>query len=294
MVRHGLKHIFQKPTPDIDSSDRTQQLRSKTIYCGTVNLAETLASGNNRVYKTYNGPYNVENQAGVSKLSASRTYEDLLSITKGKVLLTQPPLTPSTDDYYQKNFAKGQMYEGNYNRFDPMINVSNDCNDSVMVYDIGVTGFTGPASYNTNGGFIGATGPQSKEGVAFGGYLGTAVAVATGNEENNNRIFIDPNHCYYSNPCLQNASYTRFVTPNLTGLTGNAQFNAQQIINSDQYRCFNYPMPNIVLTKQLIPPTIEEIFNGVPQAVVITNIEFPNDQSTVSEIVEIEPRTPFY
>ena len=72
MVRHGLKHIFQKPTPDIDSSDRTQQLRSKTIYCGTVNLAETLASGNNRVYKTYNGPYKVENQAGVSKLSASQ------------------------------------------------------------------------------------------------------------------------------------------------------------------------------------------------------------------------------
>jgi hypothetical protein len=272
MVRHGLKHIFQKPTPDIDSSDRTQQLRSKTIYCGTVNLAQTLASGNNHVYKTYNGPYKVENEAGVSKLSASRTYEDLLSITKGKVLLTQPPLTPSTNAYYQENFAKGQIYEGNYNRFDPMINVSNDCNGSVMVYDIGMTGFTGPASYNANGGFIGAT----------------------GNEENNKRIFIDPNHCYYSNPCLQDASYTRFVTPNLTGLTGNAQFNAQQIINTDQYRCFNYPMPNFVLASQrLLPPTIiEEISNGVPQLAVITNIEFPNDQSTVPEIIDVEPRTP--
>lgn len=272
MVRHGLKHIFQKPTPDIDSSDRTQQLRSKTVYCGTVNLAQTLASGNNRVYKTYNGPYKVENQLGVSKLSASRTYEDLLSITKGKVLLTQPPLTPSTDAYYQENFARGQMYEGNYNRFDPLINVSNDCNDSVMVYDIGITGFTGPASYNTNGGFIGAT----------------------GNEENNNRIFIDPNHCYYSNPCLQDASYTRFVTPILTGLTGNAQFNAQQIINTDQYRCFNYPMPNFVLANQLLPPMIiQEIINDIPQALVITNIEFPNDESNIPEIVDIEPRTPF-
>ena len=52
MVRHGLKHIFQKPTPDIDSSDRTQQLRSKTIYAGTVDLAQTLANGSNNKYKT--------------------------------------------------------------------------------------------------------------------------------------------------------------------------------------------------------------------------------------------------
>jgi hypothetical protein len=44
MVRHGLKHIFQKPTPDIDASDRTQQLRAKTIYAGTVNLAKTLVN----------------------------------------------------------------------------------------------------------------------------------------------------------------------------------------------------------------------------------------------------------
>ena len=253
MVRHGLKHIFQKPTPDIDASDRTQQLRSKTIYAGTVNLAQSLANGNSSIYKTYNGPYEVVNQAGNSKLIASRSYDELLSITKGKVLLNQLPLTSITQDYYQQHFAKGQIYQGNYNRFDPLFNSYSGCNDSVLVYDISNNGFTGPPSYNANGGFIGVTGPSYSQ-------------------ENNKHIFIDPNHCYYANPCLQNASYTRFVQPDLNGLTGPSHFTAQQIINANQYRGFNYPMPNFNLTcvQQLpdqfngpifCPPKIPTLYN---------------------------------
>jgi len=238
MVRHGLKHIFQKPTPDIDSSDRTQQLRSKTIYAGTVNLAQTLAQGSNQKYKTYNGPYEV----AAHNLIASHSYDDMLSITKGKVLLNQLPLNSNSNPYYQKNFAKGQMYEGNYNQFDPSHNFvgHTGCNNSVLVYDIGTTGFTGPASYDTNGGFIGATGSQ----------------------DNNKRIFIDPNHCYYSNPCLLDASYTKFVGPVLPGTTGPGQFNAQQIISADQYRGFSYPMSNFNLTceQQILNQAIGPLF----------------------------------
>jgi hypothetical protein len=229
MVRHALKHIFQKPTPDIDSSDRTQQLRSKTVYAATVNLAQHLVEGNSNLNKTYTGPYEIVTQAGNSKMIASRSYSDLLSITKGKVLLNQLPLNSNTQAYYQKNFAKGQIYEGNYNQFDPSNNFNNSCNDSVMVYDIGTTGFTGPSSYDANGGFIGATGP-------------------TGTSASNKNIFIDPNHCYYSDPCLLDASYTRFVGPVLSGLTGPGQFTAQQIISADQYRGFSYPMSNFNLT----------------------------------------------
>lgn len=245
MVRHGLKHIFQKPTPDIDSSDRTQQLRSKTIYAGTVNLAQTLATGNNNKYKTYNGPYEVNNEDGNSNLVASQSYSDLLSITKGKVLLNQLPLNSITQAYYQQNFARGQMYEGNYNHFDPSFNFSNSCNNSVMVYDISNNGFTGPASYNALGGYIGVTGPKG-----------------TGNSDNNKHIFIDPNHCYYSDPCLLDASYTRFVNPGLTGLTGPGQFNAQQIISADQYRGFRFPMPNfnLMCAQQLPNQAIGPIF----------------------------------
>ena len=237
-MRYGLKHIFQKPTPDIDSSDRTQQLRSKTIYAGTVDLAQTLAKGSNQKYKTYNGPYEV----AAHNLIASHSYDDLLSITKGKVLLNQLPLNSNSNAYYQQNFARGQMYEGNYNQFDPSHNFvgHTGCNNSVLVYDIGTTGFTGPASYDTNGGFIGATGSQ----------------------DNNQRIFIDPNHCYYSNPCLLDASYTKFVGPVLPGTTGPGQFNAQQIISADQYRGFSYPMSNFNLTceQQILNQAIGPLF----------------------------------
>jgi len=262
MVRHGLKHIFQKPTPDIDSSDRTQQLRSKTVYAATVDLAKNLAMGNNSRYKTYNGPYEVVNREGYSTLIASHSYQDLLSITKGKVLLNQLPLNSHTQAYYQKNFASGQMYQGNYNQFNPEINFSGltGCNDSVLVYDISNNGFSGPSSYDTKGGFIGVTGPQNQESVSYSSYVGTMVV--SGSEQNNTRIFIDPNHCYYSDPCLLDASYTRFVSPGLTGTTGPSQFNAQQIISADQYRGFSYPMSNFNLTckQQLLNQKTGPIF----------------------------------
>lgn len=228
MVLHGLKHIFQKPCPDLSSSERTQQLRSKTVYSGTVNLAKTIAGGNNNRYKTYNGPYEVAHEAGNSTLVASQSYDDLLSITKGKVLLNQLPLNSSTQSYYQKNFGKGEMYVGVYNQFDPSFNFigNTGCDNSVMVYDISANGFTG--SYES-GGFIGTTGPAP-------------------NSVTNQQIFIDPDHCYYSDPCLMNASYTRFVSPDLAGLTGTGEYIAQQIIGADQYRGFAYPMPNFNLT----------------------------------------------
>jgi hypothetical protein len=149
------------------------------------------------------------------------------------VLLNQLPLNSDTQAYYQKNFARGQMYQGKYNQFDPSFNFNNSCNDSVLVYDISNNGFTGPSSYEVNGGYIGATGPGP---------------TGTGGSDNNKRIFIDPIHCYYSDPCLLDASYTRFVSPALSGLTGSSHFNAQQIISADQYRGFSYPMSNFNLT----------------------------------------------
>jgi hypothetical protein len=102
MVLHGLKRIFQKPTPDLSSSDRTNQLRSKTVYAGTVELSKTLEKNNNR-YQTYNGPFEIakKNVYTDATLVASASYKDLLDITKGKVLLNQLPLTDLTYTYYE-------------------------------------------------------------------------------------------------------------------------------------------------------------------------------------------------
>jgi len=226
---HYGKYNFQTPTPNLSSSDRTQQLRSKTVYAGTVNLAKHIAAGNNR-YKTYNGPYEVLYQNGNSTLTASRSYSDLLSITQGKVLTNQKPLNSETQEFYQKNIEQGEMYTANYLTFNPAFNFNGltGCNGSPLIYDIGTTGFTG--SYDGATGYIGASG------------AGTP----------NTNIFVDPNHCYYSSQCLESKSYLRFVEVNLSGptggtITGTGASVARQIITTDQYRGFSYPMSNFNL-----------------------------------------------
>ena len=238
MVLHGLKRIFQKSTPDLSSSDRTDQLRSKTIYSGTVNLSTELVKPGSNRYKTYNGPFEVVNKNGNSSLVASASYSALLDITKGKVLLNKLPLTNSSSHYYEKNFGNGEIYVGNYQQFDGSFFSGagpTGCHDSVLVYDLSTTGFTGPGSYTGNS--IGNT------GVGVTGTVGW-----------NQNIFIDPKHCYYSDPCASNASYMKFVDINFqgptgsTGITGPSQYYAQKIINGDQYNGFRFPMSNFTLT----------------------------------------------
>jgi hypothetical protein len=251
MVLHGLKRIFQKPTPDLSSSDRTNQLRSKTLYAGTVELSTTLDKPGNNRYKTYNGPFEIakKNVYGDATLVASTSYKDLLDITKGKVLLNQLPLTDLTYTYYEKNFGNGEMYVGNYQQFDGSKLATygpTGCIDSVLVYDLSSTGFTGPGSYTGNS--IGYTGP-------------------TGTVGSNQDIFIDPKHCYYSDPCDSSASYMNFVdidfkgptgATGATGITGPSQYFAQQIINANQYSGFRFPMSNFTLTcKQQIDSQAE-------------------------------------
>jgi len=248
MVLHGLNRIFQKPTPNLSSSDRTNQLRSKTVYAGTVELSINLNKPDNDRYKTYNGPYEIakKNVYGDATLVASASYKDLLDITKGKVLLNQLPLTDSTYPYYENNFGNGEMYVGNYQQFDGSETGPTGCINSVLVYDLSSTGFTGPGSYTGNS--IGYTGPSGMFG-------------------SNQDIFIDPTHCYYSDPCASSASYMKFVDINFkgptgptgaTGITGSSQYFAQQIINSDQYNGFRFPMSNFTLTcNQQIPSQSE-------------------------------------
>ena len=241
MVNHGLKRVFQKSTPNLSSSDRTNQLRSKTIYSGTVELSKTLEiSGNNR-YKTYNGPFEIakKNVYGDSTLIASTSYKDLLDITTGKVLLNKLPLTDLTYKYYEKNFGNGELYVGNYNQFNGQYFSSTGptgCVGAILTYDIFNIDFTGPGSYDDNS--IGTTGP-------------------TGLDSTSHTIYVDPLHCYYDGPCELSSTYKKFVTVNFkgpngptgpTGITGPSQYYAQKIIDDDQYSGFRFPMSNFTLT----------------------------------------------
>jgi len=280
MVLHGLKRIFQKPTPDLSSSDRTNQLRSKTLYAGTVELSTTLDKPGNNRYKTYNGPFEIakKNVYGDATLVASTSYKDLLDITKGKVLLNQLPLTDLTYTYYEKNFGNGEMYVGNYQQFDGTYGPTG-CVNSVLVYDMSSTGLTGPGSYTGNS--IGYTGP-------------------TGTLGSNQDIFIDPKHCYYSDPCDSSASYMNFVdidfkgptgATGATGITGPSQYFAQQIINANQYSGFRFPMSNFTLTcKQQIDSQAEgplfcpSVFVPIPPVPPVPPGPVPNSL-TVTEFI---------
>jgi hypothetical protein len=296
----GFKRIFQKPTPNLSSSERTNQLRSKTIYAGTVELSTTLDTPGNNRYKTYNGPFEIakKNLYDDSTLVSSASYKDLLDITKGKVLLNQLPLTDLTYKYYENNFdSNGELYVGNYYQFDGSKIGPTGCTDSVLVYDLSSTGFTGPGSYTGNS--IGLTGP-------------------TGMVDSNQDIFIDPKHCYYSDPCASSASYMNLVDINFkgptgatgaTGITGPSQYFAQQIINANQYNGFRFPMSNFTLTcKQqkdsqsegplFCPayffgiPVVEEIDSNIVGAVTIIDIDYDYANGpTVPDIWYVDPIT---
>ena len=282
MVLHGLKRIFQKPTPDLSSSERTNQLRSKTVYSGTVNLSTALATSGSSRYKTYNGPFELVNENGNGSLVASASYSDLLDITKGKVLLNKLPLTDLTYPYYENNFGNGEIYVGNYQQFDGSFfsgSGPTGCADSVLVYDISTTGFTGPGSYTGNS--IGNTG-------------------VTGTVGSNQDIFVDPKHCYYSDPCASSASYMKFVDINFkgptgqvgaTGITGPSQYYAQKIINGDQYSGFRFPMSNFTLTctQQKLSQTDGPIFCPLePPSLSNFNIP-PQIYNPVSFSLQITP-----
>jgi hypothetical protein len=103
---------FSKPfnvsQPQLNSSDRTAHLKSKTKYAAAVNLAK-----NGGVLAKHNGStYVGAVQTTTTMLTSTSSYADLLDVTKGKYLLTPPPSSdlatsfqPTTGDVFYGNFT---------------------------------------------------------------------------------------------------------------------------------------------------------------------------------------------
>ena len=99
---------YNVPQPQLNSSDRTAQLKSKTKYAAAVNLAK-----NGGTLTKMDGSKHVGTvQTTSSALTSASSYADLLDVTKGKYLLTPPPSSdlttsfqPSTGDVYYGNFT---------------------------------------------------------------------------------------------------------------------------------------------------------------------------------------------
>ena len=146
------KRTFTTPNNDLSSSDYTRNLRSKTKYSTSANLAKTMVENggslpktDNNLIKTYKGPYtfsstDLNNPNGIYCINQSNSYEDLLDITKGKYLLT-PQLLNST--YITKeNLQVSQLYNGVFFDFEyqgPALQLtipSPGVPENTIVYDI--------------------------------------------------------------------------------------------------------------------------------------------------------------
>ena len=96
------QRLFPVPNKNLYASDRIKNLKAKTKYAGTVNLAQTLASKNGNFpfqgkdgsYKPYKGPYFLASSStaknGTYCINSANSHEDLLDITKGRYLVTPP------------------------------------------------------------------------------------------------------------------------------------------------------------------------------------------------------------
>jgi len=99
---------FNGPQPQLNSSDRTAYLKSKTKYAAAVNLAK---SGG--VLTKANGARYVGTvQTTRTGLTSASSYSDYMDVAKGKYLLTPPPSSnlaasfqPSSADVYYGNFT---------------------------------------------------------------------------------------------------------------------------------------------------------------------------------------------
>ena len=114
---------FQSSQPQLNSSDRTANLKSKTKYAAATNLARNGGMLNKTNGSTYVGPVRTTSSA----LASTASYSELLDITKGKYLLTPPPSSKLDETFSPEN---GEVYYGSFT-------VTNYSNANVPVTALG-------------------------------------------------------------------------------------------------------------------------------------------------------------
>jgi len=81
---------FNLAYPQLNSSDRTANLKSKTNYAAAVNLAKNGGVLTKRNGSKYAGSVHTTS----TTVTSADSYADLLDVTKGKYLLAPPPPNP--------------------------------------------------------------------------------------------------------------------------------------------------------------------------------------------------------
>ena len=96
-------NLFNVSQPQLNSSDRTAHLKSKTKYAAATNLAQNGGILTKQNGSKYVGPV----RTSYSHLASTASYADLLDITKGKYLLTPPPSSNLDESFSPQN---GEVY----------------------------------------------------------------------------------------------------------------------------------------------------------------------------------------
>ena len=98
---------FNGPQPQLNSSDRTAYLKSKTKYAAAVNLAK-----NGGVLTKANGARYVGTvQTTRTGLTSASSYSDYMDVAKGKYLLTPPPSSNLATSF---QLSSADVYYGNF------------------------------------------------------------------------------------------------------------------------------------------------------------------------------------
>jgi hypothetical protein len=229
-------NLFNVSQPQLNSSDRTAHLKSKTKYAAATNLAQNGGILTKQNGSKYVGPV----RTSYSHLASTASYADLLDITKGKYLLTPPPSSNLDESFSPQN---GEVYYGNFT-------VTNYSDAGVPVTMLGFPTIT-----------ITGSSPPYTYAYEFPNQL---VATSSGTVPvfNNSNIVVDPEYrTFYKKGACNNRNYFKnvYLDPNVdvtwkTALPGafggellsSRPYNQQQaqriIANQAQsLRGFKYP-----------------------------------------------------
>ena len=209
-VGQNTGNLFNMSQPQLNSSDRTAHLKSKTKYAAATNLAQNGGALTKRNGANYVGPV----RTTCSSLTSAASYADLLDITKGKYLLTPPPSSKLDESFSPQN---GEVYYGSFT-------VTNYSNANVPVTVLGFPTITG-SNYN------------------YPNKLVAETPTATVPVFNNSNIVVDPQYrlFYRKGTCnIRNYFKNVYLDPNMDSYNRD---QAQRIIanQAQSLRGFQYP-----------------------------------------------------
>jgi len=215
---------FTRPTKgaNANASDYVNNLRAKVKFAGTSNLARTVAAQGGVLplrtpqghLKPYQGTYGFSattltaNSPKTYCLNTSRSYRDLLDITKGKYLLTPPNPVANTitiDNTEPSELYNGVFFENTY--------VGN----AVSIYSTSAFGI------DNNNIIYSTSSPLTPS-------------------NSNQLIFVDPsyNMFYESQSCLDNITYFKDIQIR-TDLGVNGKEQLDRVLNLYLLNGFKYP-----------------------------------------------------